>query len=91
MMPVERSRLTEQLFQDDVRRLAEELLPGVRVEFLPAREQPHTDPVYPVRFKTDSADIVVAFPESMVLVQDGQAAVREAVTCLARLVHYFRR
>lgn len=80
----------EQVFQNYVRQLAEELLPGIRVEFLPLREPPHTDPVHPVRFKTDSADIVVGFPERMVSMPDGQEGIRLTVTCLSRLVQYFR-
>jgi hypothetical protein len=91
MMLGEGSGLVEQAFQDYVRRLGEELLRGVRVEFLPAREQPHTDPVYPVRFKTHDADLVVGFPERMVFMPVAQEEVRQSVTCLARLVHYFRR
>jgi hypothetical protein len=90
MMPVEGSGVMDQVFQDYVRRLAEELLPGVRVEFLPPREQPHTDPVYPVRFKTDSADIVVGFPHRMIFIPDGQEGVRQTVTCLGRLIQRFR-
>ena len=80
----------ETTFQDYVRNLVEGLLPGVRVEFLPAREPSHTDPVYPVRFKTETADLVVSFPQRMVLMQDGEELVRQTVMCLVRLIYLFR-
>lgn len=86
-----RERSMENIFQDYVRELVEELLPGTKVEFLPARQQPHTDSVYPVRFKTETADLIVGFPERMVLMVQGDRPVRETVTQLVRLVKYFRR
>ena len=55
----------EGTFQGYIQKLAEGLLPGVRIEFLPARELSHTDPIYPVRFKTETADLVVGFPQRM--------------------------
>lgn len=90
-MFVRNNQLMEETFQDYVQHLVEGLLPGARVEFLPAREVSHTDPIYPVRFKTETADLVVSFPQRMVLMRDGEEPVRNTVMCLVRLVYYFRK
>lgn len=79
----------ERTFQDYFQDLAGELLKGARVEFLPARESPHTDPIYPVRFKPEAADLIVGFRERMVLLPEGKRAVGETVVRVVRLIRYF--
>jgi len=78
-------------FQDFVRNIIGELNPAIRVECLPPRETPHDDPVYPVRFKTDTAELIVAFPHRMVFLPEGKEEVYETVARVVRLLNYFQR
>ena len=78
-------------FQDCIQNIIGELNPAIRVEFLLPRETPYTDPIYPVRFKTDTAELIVGFPQRMVLIPEGTGEVHETVARIVRLMNYFRR
>jgi len=79
------------VFEDYIRNIVDELNPAIRVEFLLPRETPYTDPIYPVRFKTDTAELIVAFPQRMVLIPEGKGEVYETVARVVRLLNYFQR
>jgi hypothetical protein len=80
----------EKAFQEYVRGLVRELHPAIRVEFLPARDIVHSDPIYPVRFETETASLMVGFPQRMVLSTERKAEVHDTVARVVRLLGYFK-
>ncbi|MFQ5801834.1 MAG: hypothetical protein ACE5JQ_02935 [Candidatus Methylomirabilales bacterium] len=81
----------ETAFQDYVENIIGELYAALQVEFLPPRDTLYDDPVYPVRFKTNTGEIMVGFPHRMVLIPGGKGTVHETVARVVRLLDSFQR